>query len=346
MYLRQDSGKKPHPRRIYITTDGEVRGAVIDELKEKAQKILNKNNPDNGFCPFICKLDSEEEADNENNWYKANPSLYQNIGLLEQIKKEYQDYKESPYVNISFMTKRMNIPKQSGDVEVTSWENILATNEPVPDLTGYECTVGIDYTKTSDLMSACLLFRKDGKYYTIQHSWLCKASKDLKRIKAPLDEWEQKGLLTMVDDVEISPSVLYEWLEEKSYKYDFIRFGVDNFRFTLLSDMLKDLDVNPKSRDELIMVRPSNIMQIVPVIDSMFNKHELVVGNNPLWRWAANNTKLVDNTKGNFVYDKIEPKSRKNDPFMAFVHAVIASIGYLEDNDDDDDFILDLSDLL
>ena len=339
-------GKKPHPRRIYITTDGEVRGAVIDELKEKAQKILNRTAPDNGFCPFICKLDNEEEADNEDNWFKANPSLYQNIGLLEQIRKEYQDYKDSPYVNISFMTKRMNIPKQSGDIEVTSWDNILATNRPVPDLTGYECTVGIDYTKTSDLMSACLLFRKSGKYYTIQHSWLCKASNDLKRIKAPIYEWEKQGLLTIVDDVEISPNILLEWLEEQERYYDFVRFGVDNFRYTLLSDMLKELDVNVKSRDELIMVRPSDIMKIVPVIDSLLNKQELIVGNNALWRWCANNTKLVDNGKGNFTYDKIEPKSRKTDAFMAFVHAMIASIGYLEDNDDDFFPDIDLSDLL
>ena len=47
----------------------------------------------------------------------------------------------------------------------------------------------------------------------------------------------------------------------------------------------------------------------------------------PHLRWAANNTKRerrkiggVDT--GNFIYAKIEPRSRKTDPFMALVAAM------------------------
>lgn len=40
-------------------------------------------------------------------------------------------------------------------------------------------------------------------------------------------------------------------------------------------------------------------------------------------RWAANNTKLErDRSSGNLSFGKIEPKSRKNDPFMALVAAL------------------------
>ena len=75
-------------------------------------------------------------------------------------------------------------------------------------------------------------------------------------------------------------------------------------------------------------------MKIVPVIDSLFNNHQIVWGDNPLMRWFTNNTKLTDKTLGNYVYDKIEPKSRKTDGFMAFVHAMIAAQDLLEDEDD------------
>ena len=50
---------------------------------------------------------------------------------------------------------------------------------------------------------------------------------------------------------------------------------------------------------------------------------------NPTLRWAVNNTKMIrygrklgkedDADIGNFVYAKIEAKSRKTDPFMALV---------------------------
>jgi hypothetical protein len=47
-------------------------------------------------------------------------------------------------------------------------------------------------------------------------------------------------------------------------------------------------------------------------------------------RWATNNTKVVQwhpkstgsNDLGNQLYAKIEPKSRKTDPFMSLVHAM------------------------
>ena len=39
-------------------------------------------------------------------------------------------------------------------------------------------------------------------------------------------------------------------------------------------------------------------------------------------RWAVNNTYIVVDKKGNISYHKIEPKTRKNDAFMALVHAL------------------------
>jgi phage terminase large subunit-like protein len=42
-------------------------------------------------------------------------------------------------------------------------------------------------------------------------------------------------------------------------------------------------------------------------------------------RWAIQNSKTVVSNSGNITYGKIEPKSRKTDPFKAFVAAEIIS---------------------
>ena len=329
-------GKKPNPRRIYITTDGEIRGGVVDELKEKSRQILHNEVEDYGFFPFICKLDNEDEVHDEENWYKSNPSLYQNEGLLEQIRKEYQDYKISPYVNISFMTKRMNIPKQSEETPVTTWENILATNREIPfnDLQFSECTVGIDYSKINDLVGVCILFKRRNTYYALCHGFLCKNSDHIKRIKAPIEQWEEQGLLTIVDDVEVNPDLVCQWIKDNTQDYSCVKLGIDNYRLGLMSNALKKIDIDLKDSKEVQIIRPSDIMKIVPILDSLFNNHQIVVGENPLFRWCTNNTKLKVCTNGNFMYDKIEPQRRKTDVFMDFVHALIASLDVLEDNDD------------
>lgn len=333
-------GKKDHPRRTYITTNGDVRDGPLDNLLEKAVMILKGEVEDNGFLPFICKLDEEKEVDNPENWAKANPSLPYRPSLMEQMKKEYADYKINPYVNNAFMTKRMNIPKGSKDIEITSWENILKTNREIPDLDGASCTIGIDYTKVNDMMTVGLLFLKGGIYYWISHSWFCTNSRDKDRIKAPLDVWADKGLLSIVDDIEINPDVVCEWIQEQLCKYNFVKLGVDNFRLALLSKSLKNVNIEVADKEQVKIVRPSDIMKIVPVIDSLFNNHQIVWGDNPLMRWFTNNTKLVDKNLGNYVYDKIEPKSRKTDGFMAFVHAMIAAQEVLEDEDNSELFFM------
>ena len=333
-------GKKDNPRRTYITTNGDVRDGPLDNLLEKAIMILKGEVEDNGFLPFICKLDEEKEVDNPDNWAKANPSLPYRPSLMEQMKKEYADYKINPYVNNAFMTKRMNIPKGSKDIEVTSWENILSTNKDIPNLEGASCTIGIDYTKVNDMMSVGLLFLKGGIYYWVSHSWFCTNSRDKDRIKAPLEEWSEQGLLTIVDDIEINPDMATEWIQEQLIKYNFVKLGVDNFRLALLSKSMKNIGIDATNKEQVKIIRPSDIMKIVPVIDSLFNNHQIVCGANPLMRWFTNNTKLTDKNLGNYVYDKIEPKSRKTDGFMAFVHAMIAAQDVLEDEDNNELFFM------
>lgn len=314
-------GKKPHPRRTYVTTNGDVRDGVLDKMIEKAEKILSGEVPDQGFLPFICRLDSMDEVNDELNWHKANPSLYAFPNLLDQIRREYVDYSLDPIVNSAFMTKRMNIPQGRKDTEVTSWENILKTKRPLPDLYGKPCVCGIDYAKTTDFISAFLLFKDKDSYYGIHHSWFCNRSNDKERIKIPLHEMEQRGLLTIVDDVEVNPQLIATWIEEQSHIYDLRKVAIDSYRYTLLSRELKEAGFDAAEK-QVKLVRPSDVMMVQPKINSVFATGSLAVGDDPFFRWSVNNAKLEPAPNNNFKYGKIEPKSRKTDAFMAFVAAM------------------------
>ncbi len=315
-------GKKPHPRRTYISTNGDVREGPLDQLINKSEMILTGEIPDNGFLPFICKLDSEDEVHNPEMWEKANPSLPYLPNLREEMEKEYADYMLDPVINNAFMTKRMNIPQGNKDAEVTSWENILKTNGAIPDLKGRSCVCGIDFSKTTDFVSAFLLFKDKEQYYGIHHSWFCTASNDKHRIKYPLHEAVEKGYLTIIDDVEINPKVIADWIKAQQSNYFIEKVGIDSYRYTVLSRALRDAgyDANEK---EVKLVRPSDVMQVVQKISSMFIGNKIVWGDDSLMRWFTRNTKLEPAPNNNFKYGKIEPKSRKTDGFMAFVNAVI-----------------------
>ncbi len=324
-------GKHPHPRRSYFTTNGDVREGPLDDMLEKSEEILFGGEPDNGLLPFICRLDAKEEVDDPANWEKANPSLPYLPALQHETANEYREWKANPQRLPAFMTKRMNIPDGASEIKVTDYENIKSTNRELPDLTGWTCVAGIDFSKITDWVSVDLHFKRGDERFDLSHSWMCAQSKDIPRIKAPWQEWADRGRLTVVDDVEIHPEIVTDYLFQMKRKYAIRAVAIDDFRYALLSRQLREIGYDPKLKN-LKLVRPSDIMRAAPVIDSCFANQWFVWGDAPELRWATNNTKLIrygrrvgaadDQDIGNYVYGKIEAKSRKTDPFMALVAAM------------------------
>lgn len=313
-------GKKAMPRRTTITTMGDVRDGPLDNELAAGLEVLNGDAPDNGTLYFICRLDNEKEVYEQENWYKANPSLQYFPNLLREIQKEFEDWNRDKVNNSSFMTKRMNIPKGTEMHPVTAWENIKATNRPLPDLEGKTCVFGLDYTKTTDFLGAGLLFTIDNEVIWKPMSWYCSQSADLSRIKFPYDKQPD---LQRVDGAEIPPQIVAEWLKEQKKHYNIIAGALDNYRYTLLKSPLLEcgFECDRKGLNNLKLVRPSDKMLVAPLIASDFANHKIVWGDSALMRWYTNNTSATEDKNGNISYGKIEPKSRKTDGFMAFVAA-------------------------
>lgn len=318
-------GKCEHPRRAFISSNGNIRDGVYDQIVELCDKILDGEiEDDNGYLPFICSLDDAQEVHDEAMWDKANPSLPYLPTLRRQILKEYKDWVANPSGNADFMTKRMGIPQGDKEFEVTSWENLKRASRDNPELAGKPCVLGLDFSRKDDFLSAALLFRdkEDGEeeFHVIHHSWFCLASRDRERIKPPLEEWAKLGIVTLVDEVEIPTSQVMRWIEEAQGIYDIEGVALDDYRYDIVHEELEDLGFSAKEHT-ITKVRPSHHMRVQPVINSAFATGRITWGNDPAMRWFTNNTKLVPFLNGNYKYEKIEPRSRKTDGFMALVAA-------------------------
>lgn len=321
--FRTGLGKVGHPREGYFTSDGDVSDGPLDDLKARGRRILFEGEPDNGFLPFICCLPSVEAVHDPENWYMANPSLAYFPHLLQEISDEYRDWCEHPEQNGDFLTKRMGIRAGAKDISVTDYAKILATNKPLPDLSGMSCTVGLDYAELSDWAGINAHFRIGEKRYDINHAWVCSQSKTLSRVKAPWKQWAEAGQITVVDDVSIHPRILANYIKQLGMQYNIRKLAMDNFRWTVVSEAMREVGFDAKDKDRVHLVRPSDIMKVDPVIQECFDRELFHWGNLPHLRWAVNNTKRVRSSRkagvdtGNFIYAKIEAKSRKTDPFMA-----------------------------
>lgn len=330
--LTSGLGKVKHGRTITITTNGHVRGGVLDRELDQAKDILKEYNPINRTLIFWCRIEHEEEWDDSTKWIKAIPSLNDFTELKSRIQKEVIDMPTNMDYFPEFMAKRMNYPVGNKELEVATWEDILATNQNFIDLKQMYCVGGVDYSKTNDFVACCLLFKQDKKYYLLHHTFICSKSRDLPGIKAPLRDWEKMGHLTFVNDVEISPSYVTEWFANMGAKYNIISIGIDNFRYSLLNSEFKKIGFDAYEKKNIKLIRPNDIIKVAPIINSIFVNHNFVWGDLPIMRWYTNNTKKVEKN-GNMTYEKIEPNYRKTDGFMALVNATVLENELPEENE-------------
>ncbi len=318
-------GKVPHPRTGIFTSNGHISDGPLDDYLGQSQRILFEGESDHGFLPFVCRLNNEQEVHQEDNWYMANPSLAYKPELLAEIRRQYEDWLAHPERNGDFMAMRMGIRAGFTEISVTDYEKVLQTNRPLPDLRGWSCVVGMDYAELSDWASVNLHFRRGNERYDINRSWICRQSKTLPKVHAPWQDWADKKLVTVVDDVSISPTLLAAYVQDMAKQYNIKMLAMDHYRWTLVTDAFRAIGWDPADKERVKRIRPQDIMQVEPVIQECFDRNYFIWGDTPPLRWGVNNTKRVRSSRGigsdtgNFYYAKIEAKSRKTDPFMSLV---------------------------
>lgn len=313
-------GKKEDPRTFYITTDGDVRGGPLDDLKDESQMVLNQELPRSTLFPFICKLDDIEEVQDESKWEKANPSYRYNVNLQREMKKAYHDMEFNASMRMEFLTKRMNLPQDNTRKEVATYEERLATNQPFPeDLKGIEVIGGVDFAQIRDFCSVGVLFRKDGKRHWLHHTFMHHSAPKLQDINKDIIQLAiEKGLLTVVHEESISAKHVGGWFKDMSKTFRIKKINMDQYRSSILKEELEELGF------EINIVRkgPATHAMLSPLVEELFVKKNLVFGDDPLMRWYVGNVYKEEKGNGNIEYLKIDKEKRKTDGFFAFLHAL------------------------
>ena len=320
--FRSGFGKREHSRIFYITTNGYVRGGVLDELLDLSEKVLSGEITNLRLLPLIYKIDEEEERDDPEMWVKANPSLPYFPTLQFQMEQDYELAKHQPSMASEFMTKRMNFPAVENYTVVAPWEKILATNQPIPydELKGLQCIGAFDYAEVNDFASVGLLFKHKGKRYWLEHTFVCHLALKMesRKIAFPVQEMAERGLITIVYKDLIEPEYIAQWFLNKAKDYHILDIVGDRFRLSVVRDVFEENGLPLSS----VPSGPTTHAKIAPIVQMMFAQENIVFGDNPTMRWYVNNTYQELNAKGNITYKKIEPKTRKTDGFFALVHAL------------------------
>ncbi len=347
-------GKIKHSRTVTITTNGTVREGPLDEKLAMAKLILNGENNFLGLLPIIYKINDAETVDipmkkflvtgNKEDiditvWVQANPSLRYMPILKNELIRDYMKMKKQKSYRVEFYAKRMNLPQQDEEDVVTDWQNILRASyedidKQIPrktgDIEGRKAIIGIDYASLNDFASAGFLFKINGEYIWRQRTWICSKSKFFGDINFPFQNIGQEGFedFVIVDTETIDAEEIVIWLIQEMSKYNIQKWIMDMYRFLLLKQVFEKFNIsietkeNPYGQIRMIRRFDSITAIVAPRIEIAFAEGKINIGDSAIMRWAINNTAIQIGKDGNKKYVKIEPKLRKNDPFMAFVAAM------------------------
>lgn len=328
-------GKVRNAREFFIGTDGYVREGFLDKTKERAISILKGEEPDDTLFPFICKIDDVKEMDDPEMWEKANPMFskpmsFYGKGLFKKVMTQYRQLSNNPSGREEFITKRMNLPEVDLTKSVASWDEIMATDRPMPDLEHKVCVGGLDFASIKDFAAVGLLFKVGADYIWKTHSFVRKGFLDVAKLKPPIKDWERDGLLTILDEPVIDIKHIVNWFIEMRQLHGLTTIVADTFRLDLVKTALENEGF------EILYIRNPRAIHslLAPRVETLFANQNIIFGDNPLMRWYVNNVYVHIKKDGNKEYLKKDEFKRKTDGFQAFIHALWQADNLLEEEVD------------
>jgi phage terminase large subunit-like protein len=281
-----------------ITTAGDDpdRVSIGWEQHEYAQRVLAGDIIDPTWYVVIFNYDGEDIW-NEENWFKANPSL----GVaksLQSMRDAAITAKNKPANERLFRWLDLN---QWITSKLTTWLPIDLFDSTVGnwsrnDLAGKDCFVGVDLSSTTDLTALALVFPPQGTQFDWRVIWdpFIPADNMAERIKndhVPYDLWEKQGWLTATEGNVIDYTKVFERILIYKALYNVKEVASDRAMAAMLIQELekKDLICSDVPQHFANLTGPMNL------VDVLLNKKQLTHENNLVARWCFGNTAIAKN---------------------------------------------------
>ena len=303
------------------TTAGTDKESICFELHTKALDILTGRRIDHTFYPVVYGLTDDDDWTDEENWYKANPSLGQTI-RIDRVREAFLEAKENPAEENVFKQLRLNmwvssltrfIPEQIYDLGNTPID--------MEALKGRECYGGLDLSSTGDITAFVLMFpprNETEKYIMLPFFWIPEDTIPLRvrRASVPYDVWYKQGYIMATEGNVIHYAFIEKFIEKLGEQYHikeiaFDRWGavqmvqnLEGMGFTVVPFGQGFKDMSPPTKEFLKLLMEGQIIH----------------GGNPVMRWMSGNV-VVDRDAA----ENIKPtKAKSPEKIDGIVAAIMA----------------------
>jgi len=301
-----EDGMSAREQPIFFETStmGTVRNKVFDYEYEYCEKVIRGYLGEEGgivdetLLPIIYELDSIDEWQDEECWYKANPNL--NVSKsLEYMRNKVQKAVNSPMALTNILCKDFNV-RQTAYSSWLSYEEL--NNESTysdDEFRDCYCIGGCDLSSTNDLTCATLLGVKNGRFYVKQMYWIPDRYLENKitEDKIPYDKWRDRGLLRTSEGSKVNYTDVTDWFIEQVEKYELrpLWVGYDSWNANYWCDEMKAYGF------DMVEVRQGAKTMSEPMkeLRALLNDKEINYNNNPILKWCLSNMSVKADDNNN-----------------------------------------------
>ena len=309
------------PLFFLITTAGTDRNSICYEVHQKAEDVLRGKRVDPTFYPVIYGIDDDDDWADEENWYKANPSLDHTIDI-EKVRAAFLSAKENPAEENLFRQLRLNqwVKQSVRWMPMDIWEKCSFSVDP-EKLKGRICYGGLDLASSIDITAFVLVFPPipgDDKYYVLPYFWVPEENMTVRvrRDHVPYDIWERKGFLKTTEGNVIHYGFIEKFIVDDIGEIAFDRWGavqmVQNLEgagFTVVPFGQGYKDMSPPTKELMKLVLEKRIAH----------------GGHPVLSWMMDNIHVRTDPAGNIKPDKAK-STEKIDGAVALIMALDRAI--------------------
>ena len=316
------SDARQNPLHFIITTAGNDRHSIAYELHTKAVYILEGRRVDPTFYPVVYGLKDDEDWEDEENWYKVNPSLGYTVDI-ERLRDAYREAKQNPADEVTFKWLRCNMWVSS----TVAWipdAIYMRGNESIEaaSLEGRDCYAGLDLSSTGDITALVLIFPprdENEKYVLLPYFWIPEETIP-RRVKAnsvPYDIWEKQGYIMSTEGNVIHYDFIEKFIMYLSEKYHILEIAVDRWNATQMIQNLEGegFTIVPFGQGFSSMSAPTKEFY------RLLMEGRIIHGGNPVLRWMAGNVVIDTDPAGNIKVTKAKSKE-KIDGIVAAIMAL------------------------
>lgn len=321
--MTQGSGDaRKQPLWIFLTTAGTDRNSICWEVHQKAVDILEGRKADPRFYPVVFGLLDDADWQDEQNWYKVNPSLDHTIAL-DKVKDAFRKALETPADENMFRQLRLNqwVKQSVRWMPMDRWDECggVVTEE---EFEGRECYAGLDLSSTTDLTTLVLMFPPlddEEPFSALPFFWLPEDTIPLRvrRDHVMYDQWEKLGYILTTEGNVVHYGFIEQFVVRLGERFNIREIAYDRWNATMMVQSLEDdgFTMVPFGQGFKDMSPPTKeLMRLV--LERRLNH-----GAHPVLRWNMDNAYVRTDPAGNLKIDK-EKSTEKVDGAVALVMAL------------------------